>query len=300
MNNKDVFAEYHPVVNFIFFLGMLVSTMTIFDGILIVISFVGSFSYGLYLGGKKFVKTVGMFVLPVMILSIVVNLYINQRGSTVLLYFLKRPISLEALVYGGVTAMAFASVLMWFYAYNYVMTSDKFLYIFGKLAPTLSLVFSMVLRFIPLFQKRASLISFGQKCIGHDMSSGNRKERMRHGTRVLSIMTTWSLENAIDTSDSMKARGYGLEGRTFYHQYHWARRDIGMISVLLGLLLVIFIGIPMLGMSVYYYPVIEWKVESRLWAVVYVGGFVWAFLPILMNVFEIIKWKYLESKIENK
>ena len=42
---------------------------------------------------------------------------------------------------------------------------------------------------------------------------------------ILSIMLTWSLENALETADSMKSRGYGLPGRTAFSIYRFDSRD---------------------------------------------------------------------------
>lgn len=69
-----------------------------------------------------------------------------------MLFYLKTgPVTLEAIVYGLVLAsMLFISIL-WFSCYNKVMTTDKFVYLFGRVIPALSLVLSMVFRFVPRF-----------------------------------------------------------------------------------------------------------------------------------------------------
>ena len=48
--------------------------------------------------------------------------------------------------------------------------------------------------------------------MGRDVSEGSLFARIRHGLNMLSILVTWALENAIETSDSMRSRGYGLRG----------------------------------------------------------------------------------------
>ena len=45
-------------------------------------------------------------------------------------------------------------------------------------------------------------------------ASGSLLQRLKNAITILSIMVTWALENAIETADSMKSRGYGLPGRT--------------------------------------------------------------------------------------
>ena len=93
------------------------------------------------------------------------------------------------------------------------MTSDKFIYLFGKAIPAVSLILSMVLRFVPRFKNQIEKTSDSQKCIGRDVTNGNVLARAKHGMKILSVMTTWALENSVETADSMKSRGYGLRGR---------------------------------------------------------------------------------------
>ena len=105
------------------------------------------------------------------------------------------------------------------------MTSDKFVYLFGRLIPALSLVLSMALRFVPKFQAQFHVVSEAQRCIGRDVSDGGVIRRIRNAVTIFSIMLTWSLENAIETADSMKSRGYGLPGRTAFSIYRFDDRD---------------------------------------------------------------------------
>ncbi|MEG2680034.1 MAG: energy-coupling factor transporter transmembrane component T, partial [Oscillospiraceae bacterium] len=80
---------------------------------------------------------------------------------------------------------------------------------------------SMALRFVPKFREQAKVVSNAQRCVGRDVSNGALIQRARHGVRMLSILVTWALENAIETADSMKSRGYGLPGRTAYSSSPW-------------------------------------------------------------------------------
>ena len=105
------------------------------------------------------------------------------------------------------------------------MTSDKFIYLFGRLIPALSLVLSMALRFVPHFARQAGVIADGQKCVGRSTSNGNIFARIKHGITIFSILVTWALENAIETADSMKCRGYGEKGRTAFAIFRFDRRD---------------------------------------------------------------------------
>ncbi len=62
----------------------------------------------------------------------------NHEGATILAYLPSgNPLTLEFIVYGLSAAVMMASVILWFSCYNAVMTSDKFVYLFGRVIPAL-------------------------------------------------------------------------------------------------------------------------------------------------------------------
>lgn len=71
-------------------------------------------------------------------------------------------------------------------------------------------------------------------------------DRIHAGLNMLSILITWALENAIETSDSMRSRGYGLKGRTAFSIYHFTRKDKYVFGIMIGLFAV-FTGGCMIG-----------------------------------------------------
>lgn len=178
-----------------------------------------------------------------------------------------------------------------------MMTSDKFIYLFGKAIPAMSLILSMVLRFVPRFQEQITKISNSQKCIGRDVTNGNVLARAKHGMKILSVMTTWALENSVETADSMRSRGYGLRGRNNFSIYRFDTRDRAAFGLLLLLGGGVFVGILTKAVYFLYYPMLQIN-EGTVWSVlVYVCYGVLCFLPTIMNVTEDIKWQYLQSKI---
>ena len=137
------------------------------------------------------------------------------------------------MLYGAAAAVMLASVVLWFSSYNEVMTSDKFVYLFGRVIPALSLVLSMSLRFIPKFKAQMQTVSEAQACIGRDTKNGSVLRRVGNAVRIFSILVTWSLENAIETADSMRSRGYGLPGRTAFSIYRFDDRDKAALAWLI-------------------------------------------------------------------
>lgn len=83
------------------------------------------------------------------------------------------------------------AVVLWFVCFNRVITSDKFVYLFGRVIPALSLVLSMTLRFVPLFRRQLETVRQAQFCIGRDASTGSAWQRARRAVTIFSIMVTW-------------------------------------------------------------------------------------------------------------
>jgi energy-coupling factor transport system permease protein len=226
MQNKDAFSGYHPIINFLYFGFVLVFTMFFMHPACLAVSLVSALTYSIYLRGRKALRFSLTFMLPMMLLAAVMNPAFNHEGATILTYLpTGNPLTLESITYGITAAVMLAAVIIWFTCYNEVMTSDKFVYLFGRIIPALSLVLSMTLRFVPKFTSQIKVVSEAQRCVGRDVSEGSILQRARNGLTILSIMVTWSLENAIETADSMKSRGYGLPGRTAFSIYRFDSRD---------------------------------------------------------------------------
>ncbi len=226
MQSRDSFSGYHPMVNFIYFGLVLLFTMFFLHPVSLVISLVGAGAYNVRLKGRRAARLQVRWLLPMALMAVVLNPAFNHKGATILCYLpTGNPLTLESVAYGAAAAGMLAAVILWFSCYTEVMTSDKFLYLFGRVIPALSLVLSMTLRFVPRFKAQFQVVREAQRCVGRDLSAGSLLQRGKNAAAVLSILVTWSLENAIETADSMKSRGYGLPGRTAFSIYRFDDRD---------------------------------------------------------------------------
>lgn len=87
----------------------------------------------------------------------------------------------------------------------------------------------MALRFIPKFKAQMQTVSEAQACIGRDTKNGSVFRRVGNAVKIFSIMVTWSLENAIETADSMRSRGWFSAGRISFPAGWQAERISGII-----------------------------------------------------------------------
>ena len=295
---KDRFSHYHPLVNFLYFTLVIGFSMALNHPLAQGISVICAVVYAVQTEGKKAVLFCLKWCLPMVLLTAFINPAFSHEGVTVLLYLpTGNPLTLESILYGLSSGVMIATVMLWFLNFNRVITSDKFIYLFGRIIPALSLVLSMTLRFIPKFKAQLQLVIDAQKSIGRDLSEGSLWQRMKIAVTVLSIMVTWALENAIETADSMKSRGYGLKGRTAFSIYRFDDRDK------LALLYLGFCGLYLLAGSMVsafgfrYFPSIRY---IGLNAVTLSFQFVYLILclmPVALNGAEERKWKAIHSKM---
>lgn len=294
---KDSFSSYHPLVNFLFFLEVLGFGMFLLHPVCLVISLLCAAGYDIYLNGRKAVGFCLKGILPMMVITALLNPMFSHEGVTILTYLPSgNPLTLESILYGLATAGMLASVVLWFACFNAVITSDKFVYLFGRIIPALSLVLSMALRFVPRFQAQLKVVTRAQKCIGKDPSQGSLLHRIRCAGSILSVMLTWALENGIDTADSMKSRGYGLPGRTAFSIYRFDKRDRQALLCLLALGLLVLAGAALDGLTWRYFPSVRWSTTPLSFGVLAVYTALCA-LPLILNWKEDRKWTALRSKI---
>ena len=295
---QDRFSKYHPLVNFIYFTLVIGFSMALSHPIAQGISFLCALIYAVQAEGRKAVMFSLKWCLPMFLLTAIVNPAFSHQGVTVITYLPSgNPLTLESILYGLSAGLMIVTVLLWFMNFNRVITSDKFIYLFGRIIPALSLVLSMTLRFIPKFKDQLSAVTDAQKSIGRDVSQGNLLKRLRIAVTILSIMITWALENAIETADSMRSRGYGLKGRSAFSIYRFEDRD-KMALLFLG-----FCGVYLLSGTVagafgfLYFPRLRYvgiNVVTLSFQFVYLCL---GMMPVILNRGEERKWKAIHSNM---
>lgn len=281
---NDRFSGLHPVIHFTYFTAVIFCSMFFMHPVFLAVSLVCSFIYSIYLNKGKAIKFNFLFLLPMMLVFVIVNPLINHAGMTILLYINDHPITLEAIYYGIASAAMFAAVLAWFSCCNALMPSDKIIYLFGRIVPSLSLIFTMVMRFVPRYKIQVKAIAAAQAGIGKGMRSGNILNRAKNGMTILSILTTWALENGIQTADSMRARGYGLPGRSSFSVYRFDSRDKAVLVILLALVSAVFAGSVTGQNTAIYFPIIILNPITGFSAVVYTAYALLCLFPFITNL----------------
>ncbi|HML38396.1 MAG TPA: energy-coupling factor transporter transmembrane component T [Bacillota bacterium] len=293
---EDSFSGFHPVVNFTYFAFVIAFSMVFIHPVCLGLSLCCAFAYSIYLNRRKAVRFNFMFLLPMLLIMALVNPAFNHEGVTILAYLRSgNPLTMESILYGVAAATMIAAVIAWFSCYNAVMTSDKFIYLFGRIIPAMSLILSMILRFVPRFKAQIKAISAAQRCVGRDVSNGSVLQRIRHGVTILSIMITWALENAIETADSMKSRGYGLPGRTAFSIFRFDSRDRAAMIFLLAAGAYVIGGAFAGGLHFRYFPSVKGSFTPYTWSVILVY-LTLSLMPLVIDAWYGRRWKGLAKE----
>ena len=275
------FERCHPAVNLIYFSAVVAAMITFQHPVFLAVSFLCAFAYSIKRGGWKTL----MFNLCLLPLIAAFALYYSSYthfGMTVLQQnFVGNNMTLESLVYGIVLGVCVAGVCIWFSCVYSVFTTDKVVYLFGKVSPRLSLFLAILLRMVPRIKKEAKRINMAQQGIGKGVNQGSFFARLHNGIRIFSMLITWTIDSLTIASESMRSRGSNLRGRKAFSIYRFDNRDrifvIGLFLCLTLTMMAVLLG----QTDMVYDPKIIWTDVSP---VLCIGYAVLCLIPLGLEI----------------
>lgn len=290
------FKNYHPVVNFAYFVAVIGLGMFLMHPVCLIISLTSSFVCLALARGSHAVWRAVTGILPVMIVGAFLNSMFNHQGVTILAYLTDgNPVTLEAILYGIGASVMLGAVICLFSCYSFVMTDDKFMYLFGKIMPSMALVISMTLGFVPKFKKRFADVVKAQKGLGTNIGQGGFLHRTRCAVKIMSVMTSWMLESSVETAISMKCRGYGLRKRTSFSLYTFTNRDFRMLCFLICSTGYVIFGYYCDALYFSYFPVMISNGFTCFSGSVFAVYFLLCMMPSYVELKEWIMWRAMKS-----
>lgn len=286
------FSELHPLSLILFFVSVIAFTMITMNPVLIALSFLCSLLSNIV---TKNGKDITAYLILLVVIG-VTNPIFSHNGETVLFYLLGQRITLEAFFYGVVAAARIVSVIYWFRLFGIVFTQDKLNWFLGRMSPKLSVVISMSLRFIPLVYKNAKDI-YNAQIVMNTFDTSKLSGKFKLFCNVFSALISLSIENAIETADTMRSRGFENKHRTAFSLFRFRKKDIGIITFVL-LADCIITGFLFTALEdFYYYPAMRFAAWDQKCLVLYFVYVLLCLLPIINDLTEDIRWKYSISKI---
>lgn len=279
--NRNPFATYHPAVAFVFLACAIVISMAALQPVFVALSFLGALACSVVCRGAR--ATAGSFVwiVPLWLVVAIANPLFSASGSTEILRIGVRAVYVESLVYGACSGGMLASVFLWFSSYAACMNSANTMALFGNVLPIVSLMVSQVMRLVPQFVARGRGIAAAQDAVSAAAPQTKRQQTAGR-LRIVSVLMGWGMEDGIERSDAMRARGYDCGARrTTYKRYRFGCADASVLAAIVVLAAVAGACAAAVCLRFSFYPTLSgW-------------GAWWAYLPyaLLMAVPSALRFK---------
>ena len=236
------FEQVHPAILFLYFAAVTADVWVFRHPVFLGISLAGAAAYSIRLHGKKAAAA----DLALLILAVVFAFAYSVShhfGVTVLhTNFIGNHITLEAFVYGLMLGLTAACFLIWMSCVCSVFTTDKAVSLIGRVHPSSGLFLAMTLRIGPRLAREAGDMGETRTAIGRGLRQGNALRRCRNGIAVLSMLISWLAEALRTGTDSMRARGSTVRGRTAFAGISPDGRDRILLTLLTILLTLTAMG----------------------------------------------------------
>ncbi len=292
----SAFDLLHPAVALVYFVFLLVMDMAAMQPVYLATSFCAAVLYSVLLRGVRATLRTLAWQVPLIVLIALLNPLFSQMGSTEILHLASRAVYLESLVYGVCMGLMLSSTMLTFSNASHVLTSDKVMALLGNVVPTVGLMTCMTARLVPQFVRRGGEIdTVRRSCTAASRSAGVEEGRARGGglrsrVRVLSVLVGWSLENSIETSDSMRCRGWGARGsgahRSTYMRYRFRIFDGCAVALLLILAAWCAVTAWTACAQFQFYPAISGFAPWQS----YLPYILYAALPLIAEAGERVRW----------
>lgn len=269
------FDSLHPTIALGYFTVTLVLAMAAPHPLLLALSLAAALTCGAWLRGAGAVaKSLG-WQLPLMLIIVAVNPLFSSTGTTELFRIGTQAVYAEGYANALTMAALLLCVMQWFSNANAVLGSDKVMGALGGILPTISLMVSMIMRLIPRFVKRGRTINAAlaactaarakhstaatstvaqagnntaahasnpSETISAPCAEGTRptkrltRVRFADQLRVSTTLMGWSMEDSLESADSMRCRGWGaVRKRTTFRRNRFRLRDAVAATVLAAL-----------------------------------------------------------------
>lgn len=291
------FESYHPLLLLGYFAAVIAMAVGFDHPCCVAVAYGGAFLCSAALGRRR-ALWFDLALIPLGAAFVLFYASYRHFGVTVLaVNFIGNSITLESLVYGTVIAAKTACVLMWLSCLLRVFSSDKLVYLFGRVTPKLSLYLAVILRTVPRTVQRWRTVATGRSGMGRGTGQGGILRRGRNFFCILSIVVTWTLEDFVESAASMTSRGATLRGRTAFPLYRFDQRDRSFVLALTALITTQLMAWLLDQTRALYDPVIVVNRVTPVSAVFYALYALLGLLPWLLQMGGALRWR---RQIEQK
>ncbi|MFL7840451.1 MAG: energy-coupling factor transporter transmembrane component T [Candidatus Promineifilaceae bacterium] len=145
----------------------------------------------------------------IMVFSILFNLLLVHVGQTVLfrlpqnLWLIGGPLTLEAVIYGAVSALILITLLALFMAFNSIVSTSDLIAVIPRALANVGVVILIAVSYVPETLDHLQRVREAQALRGH------RIRGLRDWQPIIIPLLVGGLERSMNLAETMVARGYG-------------------------------------------------------------------------------------------
>lgn len=283
------FSRYNPLVNLIFL--MLFYFLVIFSQSIMcqVISFtLINLLLFCYEKGVNLLKILTKSIIFALIVSLV-NVMFNHQGATIIWYFKSgNPLTLESVLYGVYSGLMFINIINLSKFSNILLTTDKIIYLFGKISPSFALLISMCMKYFESFKRQFIEIYHSRKI---NEPKNGAIQNFKSALNAVSIMITYSLESSINTANSMKNRGFSTGKRTNYNNFCFNKYDFNLLLIIVlnfSFFIIIYLFCEVENQ---FFPIFISNVGGNVLILLLISIIFFGCIPIALKLVEDYRWR---------
>ncbi|MDO4538870.1 MAG: energy-coupling factor transporter transmembrane component T [Coriobacteriales bacterium] len=275
----------HPAVSALCLGGCALVGMCVLHPVYEAISLLGALAFCLATRGVRETGRKLLWMLPLLALICLANPLFSASGSTLLMKLGPLSIYLESLVFGAVMGAMLVASLLWLEGMALAIPQDHVLSLAGGALPTVSLMISIATGLVPQLMRQATDVRTTRAAC---TCAGPRQSRLRELARGSTMVVSWALEDSLERSDAMRARGWSAHARrSSYRLYEMRDRDLATLFVVALVLVASAILGMVAGQQWHFYPTMP---QLILWWG-YAPYAILAFTPAVATLVERLRWE---------
>ena len=283
--DRAAFQIFHPMVPTVLFVGIIALTMFGLEPHLVAASLACAVLFSLATQGIAAALDKLKWQIPLLILICLINPLFNARGTHLLFKLGPFLVYGESVVYGLVMGALLIAVLMWIENMAYLVGNDELLAMGGGALPTIALMLSMTMRLVPQLISRASTV---RTALQATTSSRSPRSEKSTRVRVLDALMSWALEDSIERSDAMRARGWGAcVRRSSYDPHPFRMHDLVALALVTGLIVLAAFGVHDIVAGWDFYP----SMTGSAFTLSFAAAILLYAIPLAALAAERIRWE---------
>lgn len=292
---RNYVLNFHPITISTYFSSIIIITFLNINPMITFSTLLISFITLLIVDNVKSALISVAYGLPLILFFGIFNTLTSTRGNTILLYLNSRAITLESLFYGLYSGIFILSTILLFKLFHILLGSGSLIYLINGKLPQTAIILTMIARFIPHFRRKLMETISVQQLLGVSIKAGTLKNRARSAGVIFSSLMSNLLENSMQTSVSMNARGFSLQKKTSAEVHKFCLSDALILTISLLILSIFLIQSNFIQKFTFYPTIISVKSNFSLIILIILNTFL-MLVPLILFAKEEIQWKLSTSR----